>query len=182
MPLRRRYVVLLGLAVVALVVSLAVSAGGGSKPPTDRQLLAMELDALRRLRFPAEFVPTVNGCPRGRCYLVGRPADQVVADIPGLLRKSGIQPPGALRVAEPIALLKQGHWSTASRDPYVIACKTTSSPGQTPLTECQDAGRVGDLTLVNVLTAPYEACHRATCQDPRRTLVIAWSAAFPTIP
>jgi hypothetical protein len=138
----------------------------------------METAALARLKFPQDFVRRANGCTTARCYVVAAPSQRVVSMMPGLLRSYGLQPPGSLRFAEPIAALKAGHWSTSSRDPLVIACKTSYSSSHAALTSCQDAGRVGD-TLVNVLVRPYEPCNKESCAQPTKAEVLAWSAALP---
>jgi hypothetical protein len=101
--------------------------------------------------------------------------------MPGLLRADGIQAPGQLRAAEPVAALKLAHWSIASHDPLVIACKTAHSSSGDPLNVCQDAGRVGT-TLINILVTPYRACRNHSCVEPRTTEVVAWSMALPNNP
>jgi len=166
------------LALVAVAAYAVVPRGNGSSQPSQRQILAMQSAALQRLRFPSDFVRLARGCSTDRCYLVAAPASSVAAIMPGLLRTAGIQPPGALRAAEPIAQLRFSHWSTASRDPFVIACKTAYTPTHTALAICQDAGRVGQ-TLINVLVGPYQPCHTQACSDPSKTEVLAWSAALP---
>ena len=181
--LQRRYLVALGLVVVGLLAFLVSwSRSGGSNAArhvTERQMHVLETAALNRLKFPGGWVRIKRGCPAGRCYLVAAPSSTVVAQMPGLLRASAIEPPGSFRAAEPVSLLKASHWSTNSRDPLVIACKTISTRGVGGLAVCQDAGRFGP-TLVNVLVGPYQPCHKITCSDPGRTKVYAWSAAYPT--
>lgn len=177
----RWYVAALGVAIVSLGAFFLASSGNhsASRPPTARQLAALESDALRRLDFPSAFVPLRRGCLAKRCYLVSAPAAQVAARMPGLLRSAGFASAGELRVAEPVAMLRQAHWSTNSRDPLVIACKTTSVPGKGPMTQCQDAGRIGQ-TLVNVLVMPFQPCSSQSCADPRRAEVLAFAVAYPT--
>src|SRR5207248_4432582 len=99
------------------------------------------------------------------------------AIVPGLLRSAGVQPPGRLAQAEPVAQLRRAHWSTTTRDPLVVACKPTHIAGTT-LTQCQDAGRVGP-TLINVLITPYHRCQDHTCAELNKTYVYAWSMEFP---
>jgi hypothetical protein len=168
------------MAVVALVVGVAIPKGSHSviQPLSGRQILAMETAALRHLSFPQAFVRLDRGCSSRRCYLVASPSTSVAGTVPRLLRSSGIKPPGALRAAEPVSMLRAAHWSTDSSDPLVIACKTTSSSTHSPLIECQDAGRIGQ-TLINVLIRPYEPCGNQTCLEPGKTEVLAWSVALP---
>lgn len=181
MRLGRLYVAALCLALVGLVAYTAVPkhATGHPRPASGPQMRAMESAALERLHFPASFVRLSRGCPVGRCYLVRTPATRIVAIMPGLLRSAGLQRAGALRAAEPVAALRQTHWSTAFPDPLVIACKTVYTSARQPLGMCQDAGRFG-ATLVNVLVTPYAPCHQRSCVKPGMTEVIAWSVAFPT--
>jgi hypothetical protein len=140
---------------------------------------ALETAALKRLKFPSGWARMERGCSPGQCYVVDRPSSTVVAEMPALLRASGIQPPGSFRVAEPVAMLRASHWSTASRDPLVIACRTIQTRGSAGLMVCQDAGRFGP-TLVNVLVGPYQPCQKVSCSQPGRTEVHAWSVAYPT--
>jgi hypothetical protein len=158
---------------------LSSGSKSAQRQATDRQLRSMEAAALKRLKVPSSWVPIQHGCPGGHCYLVAAPSSRVVAQVPGVLRASGIQPPGSLRAAEPVALLRASHWSTASTDPLVVACKTIHAGSANGLAVCQDAGRVGP-TLINVLVGPYQPCHRVTCSDPGKTKVYAWSVAYPT--
>jgi len=176
-------VVALCATLVGLAAFVVAPKGGGSvnQRASERQILAMESAALQRLRFPADFVRIERGCSTARCYLVAGSASRVAATMPGLLRAAGVQPPGGLRTAEPVSLLRRAHWSTASRDPLVIACKTIYTRAERPLTACQDAGRVGQ-TLINVLIRPYQPCHSRTCSDPSKTEILAWSVAFPNNP
>lgn len=177
----RGYVAALGLAIVALAAVLIAWSGNrrATRPPSARQRSAMEARALQRLSLPARFVPLTRGCLARRCYVVGAPSAQVAAEMPGLLRSAGFERPGPLRAAEPVGLLRKARWSTASRDPLVIACKTLFAPGKGPMMRCQDAGRIGE-TLVNVLVVPYQSCRTLACADPRRAEVLAWAVAYPT--
>ena len=166
--------------VLGLVVFVALRGSGTAHSHvTEQQVLAMQSSALNRLKFPASFVRVQRGCLKGRCYLVASPASRVTTMVPRLLRLAGMQTPGKLLAAEPVAMLRADHWSTASHDPLVVACKTTDTSAQLPLRTCQDGARIGQ-TLVNVLIAPYRPCGNATCADPRRTEVVTWSVAFPT--
>lgn len=177
----RPYVVALPLvlAVLAALLLTGVVHRNAPGPLTERQILAMETAALKRVKFPQNFVRVERGCTVARCYLVAAPSSQVAAGMPGLLRSSGVQSPGSLRSAEPVAALKAGHWSTDSRDPYVIACKTSFTSTNTPLTRCQDAARVGE-TLINVLVRPYEPCNKPSCAQTGKAEVLAWSVALPS--
>lgn len=179
MRIGRPYIAVLCLAVVALAVYLVVPKGATKSPParSEAQLHSLELAALGQLRLPRQFVPLRKGCTVERCYVIDRPATEVAAMMPGLLRADGFEPLGRLKAAEPVAMLRLAHWSTASSDPLVVACRRVSVSGA-PLTMCQDAGRVGQ-TLVNVLASPYQPCHKPSCTDARRTEVQAWSTAFP---
>ena len=105
-------------------------------------------------------------------------ASRVASMMPGLLRSSGIQAPGALRAAEPVSALRAGHWATGFRDPMVIACRTSYTSAKALLTSCQDAGRVGK-TLINVLVRPYASCAKQTCVQPGKAEVLAWATALP---
>lgn len=172
----RRFVVVLCVAVLALVAYVAVPKHTSGHPQVSaRQLHAMELAALQRLRLPQSFKAVGKGCHTGRCYLVDAPAAEVEAMMPGLLRSAGFQAPGRLLAAEPLAALRADHWSTASRDPLVMACKRVST---SPVETCQDAGRIGS-TLVNVLVRPAVACKKGSCVALRKAEVITWSAAVP---
>jgi hypothetical protein len=174
----RRYLAVLGVAILAFIAYAAIPKHRGERSQvSSSRLHAMELGALQRLRLrlPESFKPVSKGCPIGRCYLASMPAPEVEAMMPGLLRSAGFQPPGRLLTAEPIAKLRADHWSTASRDPLVMACKRTST---SILETCQDAGRTGS-TLVNVLVRPAVACQHRTCVDVRKAEVITWSAALP---
>lgn len=172
----RRYLVVLCVAILGLVTYAAIPKHRAARSQvSSSRLHAMEAAALQRLRVPQSFKPMTKGCPIGRCYLAKVPAAKVEAMMPGLLRSAGFQPPGRLLAAEPIAKLKADHWSTASRDPLVIACKRLSTSS---LQTCQDAGRVGP-TLLNVLIRPAVTCQKGTCVDLRRAEVITWSAALP---
>ena len=177
----RPHAVALSIALVGIAAYLAVPKGHTKVAPqiSERQLRAMELAAVHRLNLPRAFVRLEKDCMTGRCYLVSTPSTHVAAIMPGLLRAAGFQPVGRLISAEPVAMLKQDHWSTGSRDPLVIACRTEYASSGQPLGVCQDAGRVGP-TLINVLVTPYHPCQKQTCADPRRTEVLVWSAAFPT--
>lgn len=178
-PLQWRYLVALGVAILALAAYLAVPKGSTAPPQvSQRQIHAMEGAALQRLRLPHDFTRSNKGCTAGLCYVTSARAGEVEALMPQLLRSAGMQPPGSFRAAEPVAQLKAAHWSTASRDPLVIACKRVSASPSDPLEMCQDAGRVGP-TLVNVLIRPEIACRKRECVDLRRTQVIAWAAALP---
>ena len=179
--IQRRFLTVGGLALLALVASIAFLGMGSSapKPATARQIRGLETAALQRLKFPSDFVRTEKGCLDGTCYLVGAPSTQVAGEVPGLLRGLGMKPPGSFRAAEPVALLKAAHWTTTSSDPLVVACKAIPAHGTGALVVCQDGGRFGS-TLVNVLVGPYQPCHKVTCSDPRKTLVHAWSVAYPT--
>src|SRR5437588_5198554 len=124
----------LGRTYVAALCAVLVAAGavvaiGGhrkaNRPPSTGELRTMEAAALGRLKFPQDFVRAHHGCTTPRCYLVGAPASRVASMMPGLLRSSGIQAPGALRAAEPVSALRAGHWATGFRDPMVIACRTS---------------------------------------------------------
>jgi hypothetical protein len=179
MRIGRLYLVALGLAIVGLAAYAIVPKAKPSGPVTEAQMRAMEHAALQRLRLPSDFVRVKKGCSSDRCYLVSSPSTQVVAAMPSLLRADGIQRPGPLRAAEPIAGLKLRHWSTASRDPLVIACTTTHSASGEPLGVCQDAGRVGS-ALLNVLVTPYRACSTHACVESRVTEVLAWAVALPS--
>lgn len=180
MLIQRRYVVALGVAILAIAAYVAVPKGTPRPPQVSpRQIRAMEQAALQRLRLPHDFKRVDRGCPVGRCYLTSTPAAEVVTLMPELMRSGGIQPLGRLRAAEPVAQLRAAHWSTASRDPLVIACKhlSTSPPGM--LETCQDAGRVGP-TVINVLVRPDVACHNRVCVNLRKTDVVTWSVALPS--
>jgi hypothetical protein len=177
----RWYIAALGLAIVALGAFL-LAWSGQAKPtraPTARELARLETGALRRFRLPGRFVPLTRGCLARRCYFVAMPSAQVAAEMPALLRARGFERPGRLRLAEPVALLRQSHWSTASRDPLVIACKTTYVPGKGRLTRCQDAGRTGE-TLLNVLIVPFQPCRSQACADPHASEVLTSAVADPT--
>jgi hypothetical protein len=176
-----RYLVVLGVAVLGLVGTMMLWTRSSNAPPqiTAGQERAMEARALDRLKFPSGWARTRQGCLTGRCYLVAAPSSSVAAMMPALLRLWGVKPPGSLRAAEPVALLKADHWSTDSHDPLVIACKAIHGRATGELAVCQDAGRVGP-TLVNVLIGPYQSCHNVTCSDPAKTEVAAWSVAYPT--
>jgi hypothetical protein len=178
---QRRFLIVGGLALVALAASIA-SLGRGSSAPkqvTAGQIRALEAAALQQLKFPSDFVRTERGCSSGRCYLVAAPSTQVAGEVPGMLRASGLKPPGSFRAAEPVAQLKAARWTTTSPDPLVVACKAIPTQGTAALVVCQDGGRFGP-TLVNVLVGPYQPCHNVTCSDPRKTEVHAWSVAYPT--
>jgi hypothetical protein len=178
---QRRFLMAAGLALLALVASIAFLGRGSSAPKrvTAAQIRSLEVAALQRLKFPSEFVRTTRGCPRGSCFLVDAPSTQVAAEVPALLRASGMKPPGSFRAAEPVALLKAAHWTTTSPDPLVVACKAIPVRGTGALVACQDGGRFGP-TLVNVLVGPYQRCQKGTCSGPRKTEVQAWSVAYPT--
>ena len=169
------------LILVGLAAYVVAPKGGrgASQHASARQLLAMQSAALGRLRFPGDFVPIDRGCVGGRCYFVAAPAGRVAAIVSGLLRSVGVQPPGRLKAAEPVSLLRLAHWSTTSADPLVVACRTGYTPARMPLSECQDGGRVGQ-TLVNILIRPYQPCHNRSCSDPTRTEVFAWAIALPS--
>lgn len=138
----------------------------------------MEAAALSRLSLPRSYVRVEHGCAATRCYVVPLPAARVAAALPGLMRAAGIQAPGQLKSAEPIAQLRSAHWIVGSRDPLVLACKTVGTKAGWRQPVCQDAGRVGP-TLVNVLVEPYQACHRPSCTDLGRSEVLTWAVAFP---
>jgi hypothetical protein len=178
MRVGRLYLVALGLAIVGLAAYAAVPKSKPPAPVSDAQARTMALRALHRLRLPSEFVRVAKGCSAGHCYLVAGSSTQVAARMPGLLRAAGLQRPGELRAAEPIAMLKAAHWSTASHDPLVIACKTVYTSSRQPLRICQDAGRIGP-TLINVLVTPYRTCRHHTCVKPRLTEVVAWAVTLP---
>jgi hypothetical protein len=174
----RRYAVALCVAILAFVAYLAVPKHNAGRPQlSSSQLHAMEVAALQRLRLPQSFKRIGKGCHFGRCYLANAPASEVEAMMPGLLRSAGFQPPGGLIAAEPLAQLRADHWSTASRDPLVMACKRSTSR-TSPLETCQDAGRIGS-TLLNVLVRPAMACQKGTCVELPKAQVITWSAALP---
>jgi hypothetical protein len=177
---RRPYVVALCLAIAAVGAGFASGMGHSKakRAPAERQLRAMEAAALTRLKFPQDFVRRTHACTTARCYVVAASSQRIASMMPGLLRSYGFQAAGSLRFAEPIAALKAGHWSTSSRDPLVIACKTSHSSSHAALISCQDAGRFGD-TLVNVLVRPYEPCNKESCAQSTKTEVLAWSAALP---
>jgi hypothetical protein len=178
---QRRFLMVGGLALVALVASIAFL-GKGSSPPnqvTAGQIRSLEAAALKRLKFPSSFVRTGQGCSSGSCYVVAAPSTQVAGEVPALLRASGMKPPGSFRAAEPVALLKAAHWTATSSDPLIVACKAIPLSRTSALVACQDGARFGP-TLVNVLVAPYQPCHNVTCSDPRKTEVHAWSVAYPT--
>jgi hypothetical protein len=173
------YLVVLGLAVLGLAAYAVVPKAKPPGPVTEAQVRAMAQAAIQRLHFPNDFVRVRKGCSSDRCYLVSKPSNQVAAAMPGLLRADGFGGPGQLRAAEPIAALKLSHWSTASRDPLVIACKIVHSASGDALSVCQDAGRVGS-TLINVLVTPYRTCRNHACVEPRVTEVVAWVAPLPS--
>lgn len=167
------------MAILAFVAYVAVPKHNAARPQLSAsQLHAMEVAALQRVRLPESFKRISKGCHIGRCYLANAPASEVEAMMPGLLRSAGFQPPGGLLAAEPIAKLRAEHWSTASRDPLVMACKRISTRGTSPLETCQDAGRIGS-TLLNVLVRPVMACLKGSCVDLRKAQVITWAAALP---
>jgi hypothetical protein len=177
----RSYLAVLGVAVVALAAALIADVGGSAsnKPLTAHQMMALELGALQRVKFPSSFVSTRQGCMTGRCYVVAAPSSRLATLMPGIMRAHRVQPPGALRSAEPITALRKAHWSTASADPYVVACKTGYTPSHAAMTSCQDGYRVGQ-TLVNVLVSPYQPCANHACSDPSKSLVSEWSVTLPT--
>jgi hypothetical protein len=178
MRVGRLYLAALALAIVGVATYAIVPKAKPARPVTEAQIQAMQHAAIARLRFPSDFVRVQKGCSIDRCYLVAKPSTQVVAIMPRLLRADGIEAPAQLRAAEPVAALKLAHWSTASRDPLVIACKTVYSPSRQPIGMCQDAGRIGT-TLINVLVAPARGCRHHSCVEPRRTEVVAWAVALP---
>lgn len=164
---------------MAVAAYLAVPKGKTAQPHvSQRQIQAMERAALRRLHLPRDFKRLAKGCEVGLCYQTSAPTGEVEALMPQLLRSAGMQPPGRLRAAEPVALLAAAHWATASRDPLVIACKPVSASPSDPLKMCQDAGRIGP-TLVNVLVRPEIACEKRKCVNLRKTDVVAWAVALP---
>jgi hypothetical protein len=176
----RRYAVALCVAILAFVAYLAVPKHNAGHPQlSSSQLHSMEVAALQRLRLPKSFIRIGKGCHIGRCYLANASAPEVEAMMPGLLRSAGFRPPGKLLAAEPIARLRAEHWSTASRDPLIMACKRVATSGTSPLETCQDAGRIGS-TLLNVLVRPVTACQKSSCVDLRKAQVITWSAALPS--
>lgn len=179
MPIGRPYLVAVGVAILAIAAYLAIPKGKPAQPrASETQIRAMEAAALQRLRLPHEFKRLGNGCPVGLCYAISAPSGEVEALMPRLLRAAGLQPLGPLRAAEPVAQLEASHWSTASRDPLVLACKSISASPTSPLQTCQDAARVGP-TLVNVLLRPYIACRKSVCVNLRKTEVVAWAVALP---
>ncbi len=181
MPVRRSYLVALGAAILAIAAYVAIPSQSAPSPPhlTSGQEHAMEAAALRRLGLPSSFKPISRGCSIGHCYLVKAPASAMEALMPHLMRSAGMQPLGRLRSAEPLAQLKAAHWSTASSDPLVIACKRISaSPSDAP-SACQDAARIGP-TLVNALIRPSVVCRKQACVDQGLTEVVTWAVAYPT--
>lgn len=179
MRVGRVYLVMLGLAVLGLAAYALVPKSKPAGPVTEAQMRAMSRAAIQRLNLPGEFVRVRKGCSSDRCYLVSRPSTEIAAAMPTLLRADGFARPGRLRNAEPIAALKLSHWSTASRDPMVIACKTAHSSSGVPLSVCQDAGRVGS-TLINLLVTPYRTCQHHSCIEPRVTEVVVWAVPLPS--
>jgi hypothetical protein len=167
------------VAVLAGAGLLVLHSGSSRKAlPSPQQTRAMEASALRRLTFPRDFVRLAKGCPTAACYVVGRPAARVATLLPGMMRAAGIQAPGRLKFAEPLAQLRSAHWVTSSSDPLVLACKTVSTQSGWHEPVCQDAGRVGS-TLVNVLVEPYQPCHQPSCTQLGRSEILTWAVALP---
>ena len=115
--LKRWYLVALGVALVALAAARVAGVGSSSgKPLSAGQMRALEIAALERLKFPSTFVRTDSGCMTGRCYVVAAPASQVTSLVPGIMRAHGMQPPGSLRSAEPVAALRLAGARQEQRD------------------------------------------------------------------
>lgn len=179
MSLRRPYAAALGLAVIAAIVGLAISSSSKStKPLTDKQIAALEAAAIQRVKLPASFVRVRHGCAQARCYTVDAPPSDVVPAVPRLLRSAGFQPLGSLSATEPVGLLEHTGWR-ASSDPMVVACRTIRAPNHTSVSECQEAGRVGQ-TLLNVLIEPEVSCNAHACAQKLRTRILAWAVTVPS--
>lgn len=188
MGLRRRYAIALGIAMLAGIASVGVRHAANGLDPGARAQQAADalarrhlpeaMAALQRLTVPRDFRRTTAGCHWYRCYIVPERTDQVVPELPGILRSIGafnaqtrllqarMQGLGSAvnRVLAPV--YQQVHVAA----PNLTGCSTAHNPREGTWTNCNYAAVIA-YNSIAVFLGPYIACSPRPCRWTNETEV-----------